>query len=219
MPKPPTEKDALLMLNLTCTIGRASAGEESALELARAGMSPNEIYVSEAELGKDKDYGATDLRKRWMVLKQLARKQAFEVMHAEHLFLDALGMSPDEIAAHIRNSGIIGRQFGRLSGTPRNRAGLHDEEALTAMIANPTEWFSYDAEHDSVDFSPQAKELMRESYNPRLGCPALANTIECEGKTLNMYDLYWDFFAENFASEYVEKAGEYTKLTVSYPSD
>ncbi len=219
MPKPPTEKDAALMRNLTCTLERASVDEDSALALARIGMSPNEVYVSETELGKDRNYSATDLRKRWMWLKQEARKQCFEVLHAEHLFLESIGFSPDEIAGHIRNSGILGRQFGRLSGTPRNRAGLRDEEALAAMIANPTAWFRYDAEREAVDFSPQAKEQMRESYDIRLGCPALANTVACEGKALNMYDIYWEFFAENFAQAYVLDGGVYTRLTVSYPND
>lgn len=215
----PTEKDAHLIENIGCTLERGALTESSTQALARLGMDPNQIYVSEAQLGRDANFGATELRKRWMLLKQMARLQAFEVMHAEHLFLDALGMGRDEIAGHIRKSQAIGRQFGRLSSTPRSRAALHDEAALTAMIANPTEWFSYDAAHDLVDFSPQAKELMREGYSPRLGCPALASTVDCSETKVNLYDVYWDFFAENFAGEYVEKAGEYARLTVSYPND
>lgn len=218
MPKPSTAKDSRLLENIACTFTRAVETESSVLEIARIGMIPAQIYTSEETMGRDINFGATELRKRWMLLKQEARKQTFEVLHAEHLFLLALGMDAEEMAGHIRNSGIIGRQFGRLSASAP-RGMLSDEQAIKEMIAEPQDWFAYNVQLAQVDFSAVAKERMQQAYSPRLGCPALANTVECGGKPVNLYDAYWSFFADNFAQAYVLDGGAYTRLTVSQPND
>lgn len=213
MPVPSKENDSRVMANLQCTFTRRGA-KLSEIDAARAALSFSEFAISESELGEEGALqGSYD---RWSVLQQIARGQSFEVLHAEHLHLQLLGIAPEEIAEAIVRSKTIGRQFGLLS-TFAGQGKLTDNEAIEAMQKNPAVWFAYDSSQRQLDFSVAVKERMQDAYAKGLGCSALRLTVEVDGQKTNVFDAYWDLFAHNYATEYVLKGGEYTPLTVHLP--
>ena len=142
------------------------------------------------------------LASRWEQLEKPARRQTVTVCESADTSMRILGATDEEIAHALRNSVVLGRQFGRLGYVRKLELG--EEDVLKEIAANPVPWFSYHAEKQRIDFSAQAKEYFRSLYAPTIGCPVLATMIESPaGGHQSMYDMFWRRFSTDYADHVV----------------
>jgi hypothetical protein len=205
MPKEAHGEDAIIVATLTDVMERTIDNAVPGCPVAATGFSRMEFEQSALNNTpsiSEKEMEA--LHERWIQLRDIARRQTFGVLNAINVFLTDQGLEKTEIADILLNVGHIGRQFGRLpEANASHEDGLCDAELITNIKYEPEEWLCFDIEQRRVDFSTQAKEMLKKSYAKHLGCTVLGTSAKSGGKTVNMYDQYWDFFAENYVGVFV----------------
>lgn len=209
MAKTPTKKDQTVMDVLKTTISRCPVGDVS--EVGALMQNPTEMHYSWLQMCEDdeilsRQFGSDELRKRWLKIKRIARKQAHDLLEAAEVILEKKDLDENRTIEALTNSRKLGVKLasvGEFFNDYEYGTKTADEMICAAAKKYPERYIEFvPGEPLSLQFTPEGIELGREHRGLGIGCSALAETVEHpEHGRVNLFNAYWDYLAAEYIAD------------------
>lgn len=198
MPKKPDTVDARVLADIEQVFGEV-------LTLLPQHLRGGAIPAIETDQRMRHHYAETEpavknpklLKNRWGTLRAIADGQTRSILSAASVVVALEDVSDQDMVEALTHSVELGRQFGRVGAWGMK---AYDEALIKDMYRQPIDWFDYDAEGVSVDFSEIGKTELRKHYKQGVGCSALMVGAVVDGQHYSLFDAYWQHFSEQFVA-------------------
>ena len=201
MPIQPNPIDEIIIEALASSIDSAQVATDRASSREALLNSDRLIHAISKITGIEDEAGHPFMLHRFNSLRDIAYGQEMRILHGCRRYLEKLGMTKQEIIPSLLNTRVMGRQFGRIGGQINDQGDKADNHIPNAILLCPEICLTYSAE-DGLDFSEPIKSLIRECSKPGTGCPIMGNVASWDGTKQNMYDMFWDEFAQDYTTKY-----------------
>jgi len=153
--------------------------------------------------------------KRGRGLIEIARGESHQIIAAAHSVLPRkITRNPEETASHLRNSAVLGRVIGSVTGHEETKDGRvsSDHELVDEIQYHSDRYLRHDAGKRRVSFTEDGIDLLRPFRKPGAGCPVIDKVVTLGGSNAGLFNLGWAEFTEEYIARRVMSRGVFQRV-------